>query len=327
MFDLGWDTLADRLLHHEVEGQVDGLVEEVEETKSQWVELVVELVTKMVKDVTEVSGLVTHLVTPENKRIKRYIYGLALQIRMMVEATEPTIIQSAVLKAGMLTNEAIRNGSLRKNTEKRGNVREPSKDGNIRDDYKRSRTGRAFASTTNPIRRKYTGAAPKEFCQGLQGGSRIVNPVNARNLTAARGAYFEYGGTDHYQATCSRLNRAPRQGGNHQNQAMAIEVGQGRRNNGNQAQGGAFMMGAEEARQDLNIVTGIKPSRLGFAYEIKIASRQLVEINKVIRGCKLEIEGHTIDIDLIPFGHGSFDVIVGMDWLSRHKAKIVSMRM
>ncbi|GJY53664.1 putative reverse transcriptase domain-containing protein [Tanacetum coccineum] len=36
----------------------------------------------------------------------------------------------------------------------------------------------------------------------------------------------------------------------------------------------------------------------------------LVEIDKVIRGCKLEIEGHVFNIDLIPFGHGSFDVII-----------------
>ncbi|GKE68971.1 hypothetical protein Tco_1527043, partial [Tanacetum coccineum] len=28
-------------------------------------------------------------------------------------------------------------------------------------------------------------------------------------------------------------------------------------------------------------------------------------------------------IDLIPFGHESFDVIVRMDWLSKHKAEIV----
>ncbi|GKD19197.1 putative reverse transcriptase domain-containing protein, partial [Tanacetum coccineum] len=27
-------------------------------------------------------------------------------------------------------------------------------------------------------------------------------------------------------------------------------------------------------------------------------------------------------IDLIPFGHGSFDVIEGMDWLSKHRAEI-----
>ncbi|GJT61441.1 putative reverse transcriptase domain-containing protein [Tanacetum coccineum] len=35
---------------------------------------------------------------------------------------------------------------------------------------------------------------------------------------------------------------------------------------------------------------GIEPSNLGFSYEIEIASGQLVEINKVIRGWKLEIE-------------------------------------
>ncbi|GKF20287.1 hypothetical protein Tco_0068925, partial [Tanacetum coccineum] len=29
------------------------------------------------------------------------------------------------------------------------------------------------------------------------------------------------------------------------------------------------------------------------------------------------------DIDLIPFGHGSFDVIIGMDWLSIYKAGII----
>ncbi|GJY25344.1 uncharacterized mitochondrial protein-like protein [Tanacetum coccineum] len=58
--------------------------------------------------------------------------------------------------------------------------------------------------------------------------------------------------------------------------------------------------------------------------KLKYKSRdQLVKINKVIRGCKLEIEGHIFDIDLIPFRHGSFDVIVWMDGLSRHKVEIV----
>ncbi|GJZ97801.1 putative reverse transcriptase domain-containing protein, partial [Tanacetum coccineum] len=58
-------------------------------------------------------------------------------------------------------------------------------------------------------------------------------------------------------------------------------------------------------------------------YEIEIASGQLVEIDKVIKGCKLEIEGLVFDINLIPFGHGSFDVTIGMDWLSNHKAEII----
>ncbi|GJW52477.1 putative reverse transcriptase domain-containing protein [Tanacetum coccineum] len=91
----------------------------------------------------------------------------------------------------------------------------------------------------------------------------------------------------------------------------------------NQARGRAFMLGAEEDCQDLNIVTGIEPSELVFIFEIEIASGQLVDIDKVIKGCKLEIEGHVFDIDLIPFVHGSFDVVIGMDWLSNHKAKII----
>ncbi|GKC59801.1 putative reverse transcriptase domain-containing protein, partial [Tanacetum coccineum] len=113
-------------------------------------------------------------------------------------------------------------------------------------------------------------------------------------------------------------------------------------------------LGAEEARQDPNIMTGtftlndhfattlfdsgadysfvsttfipllgLEPSDLGFKYEIEIASGQLVEIDKVIKGCKLEMEGYIFDIDLIPFGHGSFDVIIGMDWLSNNKAEII----
>ncbi|GJY66082.1 reverse transcriptase domain-containing protein [Tanacetum coccineum] len=132
---------------------------------------------------------------------------------------------------------------------------------------------------------------------------------------------------------------------------MAINGGQG---NGNQARGRVFMMGADEARQDPNIISStftlndhyattlfdsgvdygfvsttfiplldIEPNDLDFSYEIEIASRQLVEIDKVIRGCKLEIEGHVFDINLIPFGRGSFDVIIGMDWLSDHKAEII----
>ncbi|GJY48759.1 putative reverse transcriptase domain-containing protein [Tanacetum coccineum] len=258
----------------------------------------------------ELARLVPHLLTPENKRIER-------------------------------------NGALKKITKKIGNNVELSRDGNARNDNKRSRTGRVFTTIINPVRKEH-------IAKDCRVGPRVVNPLNARNLAAAHGVCFECGGTDHYKAACPRLNRAPRPGENRPNQVMAIEGGQGHGNNGNQARGRAFVMGAEEARQDPNILTGtftlnnhyattlfdsgadysfvsttfiplldIEPDNLGFSYEIKIDSGQLVEINKVIRGCKLEIEGHIFDIDLISFGHGSFDVIVGMDWLSRHKAKIV----
>nr|GEY57171.1 hypothetical protein [Tanacetum cinerariifolium] len=111
--------------------------------------------------------------------------------------------------------------------------------------------------------------------------------------------------------------------GNRPNQVVANNGGQGHGNQENQARGRAFKLGAEDTRQDPNIVTDIEPNDLGFRYEIEIASGQLVEIDKVIKGCKLEVEGHVLDIDLIPFGHVSFDAIIGMDWLSDHKAEII----
>ncbi|GKA15388.1 putative reverse transcriptase domain-containing protein [Tanacetum coccineum] len=186
-------------------------------------------------------------------------------------------------------------------------------------------------------------------CRGVP---RNVNLVNARNLTVR--ACYECGSTDHVRSACPRLNRAQGPEENRPNQVASNNEGQGRGNQRNQARGRAFMLGAEEARQDPNIVTGtftlnnhfattlfdsgadysfvsttfipllgLEPSDLGFRYEIKIASGQLVEIDIVIKGCKLEIEGHVFDIDLIPFRDGSFDVIIGMDWLSNYKAEII----
>ncbi|GJR71275.1 putative reverse transcriptase domain-containing protein, partial [Tanacetum coccineum] len=153
---------------------------------------------------------------------------------------------------------------------------------------------------------------PSHLAKDCRGVPRNVNPINARNPTVR--VCYECGSTDHV------------------------------RNQVNQTRGRAFMLGAEEARQDPNIVTGtltlndhftttlfdsgadysfvsttfipllgLEPNDLGFRYDIEIASGQLVEFDKVIKGYKLEIESHVFDIDLIPFGHGSFDVIIGMD--------------
>nr|GEY81232.1 putative reverse transcriptase domain-containing protein [Tanacetum cinerariifolium] len=92
----------------------------------------------------------------------------------------------------------------------------------------------------------------------------------------------------------------------------------------------AFATTLFDSRTDYSFVStaftpllGIKPSDLGFSYEIEIASGQLVEIDKVIKGCKLEIKCHEFDINLIPFGSDSFDAIIGMDWLSNHKVEII----
>ncbi|GKA15836.1 putative reverse transcriptase domain-containing protein [Tanacetum coccineum] len=243
----------------------------------------------------ELARLVPHLVTPESRMIKRYVYGLAPQIRRMVAATEPKTMQKAVQISGALTDEAVRNGSIKK-VEKRGNVGETSKDKNVGMTI-RGLGLECFCYYCKPCRKREYGYLVQD-CRGVP---RNANPVNARNPTIR--ACYECGSTDHVRSACPRLNRAQEPEGNHPNQVAYNNGGQDRRNQGNQARGRALMLGAE--------------------YEIEIASRQLVEIDKVMKGCKLEIEGHVFDIDLIPFGHGSFDMIIGMDWLSNYKAEII----
>ncbi|GKE84768.1 putative reverse transcriptase domain-containing protein [Tanacetum coccineum] len=217
----------------------------------------------------------------------------------MVAATKPITIQRAVQKAETLTDEAVRNGSLKKNPEKRRNGGEPNRDRNARDENKRLRTGNDFATTTYPVRREYNGTIPKcvsynlhhppeipyracfncgrpgHMVKDCRVAPRMVNSMNARNPTVAPGPCYECGGTSHFKAACPSI----------------------------QAHGRAFMLGAEEARHDLNIMTGtftlndhyaitlfdsvadysfisttfipmlgIEPNELGFSYEIEIAS-------------------------------------------------------
>ncbi|GKE90543.1 hypothetical protein Tco_1571638 [Tanacetum coccineum] len=95
---------------------------------------------------------------------------------------------------------------------------------NVKDDNKRSRTGNTFTITANPPRREYTVAT----ALGI-----LLRTVEW---------YLGW------------LNQAQRPNGGHSNQVVAIDGGQGHRNNGNRSHGGVFMLGAEEARQDPNIV-------------------------------------------------------------------------
>ncbi|GJU19686.1 putative reverse transcriptase domain-containing protein [Tanacetum coccineum] len=70
----------------------------------------------------------------------------------------------------------------------------------------------------------------------------------------------------------------------------------------NSAQGRAYLLKDKNAHQDPNIVTGT---------------------NTVIQGCTLNLLNQPFEIDLMPIKLDSFDVIIGMDWLSKYHARII----
>ncbi|GKA04725.1 putative reverse transcriptase domain-containing protein [Tanacetum coccineum] len=171
---------------------------------------------------------------------------------------------SAILTAGILTDELVRCGTLTKGNDKRKEMEESSKQGSTWKDNKKSKTGLGFVATVPP-RNDNVNTYPK--CAKCY----TFHPENA-----PYGAESEHSIEDPKVVTGTfSLN----------NQFATVLFNSG----------ADFSFISTKFAPLLNV----EPCILNPGYAIKIAN------------------------DLIPLGHGSFDVIVGMDWLSKNKVVIV----
>ncbi|GKB79580.1 putative reverse transcriptase domain-containing protein [Tanacetum coccineum] len=66
----------------------------------------------------------------------------------------------------------------------------------------------------------------------------------------------------------------------------------------------------------------ITPTTLDHYYDVELADGKIIGINTIIRGCTLNFLNHPFNINLMPIELGSFNVIIGMDWLSKYHAVI-----
>ncbi|GJS31633.1 putative reverse transcriptase domain-containing protein [Tanacetum coccineum] len=119
-------------------------------------------------------------------------------------------------------------------------------------------------------------------------------------------------------------------------------------------EGRVYDLGGGEANQDFNVVTGtfllndrytsilfdtyadrsfksttfssligIIPSALDTKYDIELADGKIIGASTIIQGCTLNFLNHPFNFNLMLAELGSFDVIIGMDWLSKYHAMIV----
>ncbi|GJS48981.1 reverse transcriptase domain-containing protein [Tanacetum coccineum] len=127
-----------------------------------------------------------------------------------------------------------------------------------------------------------------------------------------------------------------------------------RKTTNNNAQGRAYMLRDRNAHQDPNVVTGmfllnqhlarvlfdsradksfvsislasmlnIPPITIDTFYNIEMADGNLVSTNTVIQGATLTLLNQPFKIDLMPIKFGSFDIVIGMDWLSKYHTRII----
>ncbi|GJR94050.1 putative reverse transcriptase domain-containing protein [Tanacetum coccineum] len=215
----------------------------------------------------------------------------------------PAIFKDAILKAGILTDEVLE------------------------------------WNTNYGLRRaKSVDELPDHFARDCRSPVIPAVPVNVVDARPNQRACYEYGDPNHLRNVCPKLNRESGQSGNQ----LSLGWRHNDRGGGNQVRGRAYnaSMNAAEAAKDSSNVTGtfslndhfatvlfdsranfsfiftkfapilnMKPSIANPGYVIEIAVGKKVKVDRIIRGCKLELGSSLFTIDLIPLGHGSFDVI------------------
>jgi hypothetical protein len=64
--------------------------------------------------------------------------------------------------------------------------------------------------------------------------------------------------------------------------------------------------------------------KMSKAYAVELANGKVIGADEIITGCTLNLDDHLFYIDLMPIKLGSFDIVVGMDWMAGNKVEIVS---
>ncbi|GJZ34282.1 putative reverse transcriptase domain-containing protein [Tanacetum coccineum] len=225
----------------------------------------------------ELAKLVPHLVTPESSRIKRYLAGLAPEIRGMLRATQNNH-SKAILRRNIIKNciRLVSCGTLTKGSDKRKGVEESSKTGGSWKDNKRAKTGTGFVATAptrngtakcgkcytshpenRPCNVCFNCQKPGHYARDCRAPVRQVAPVNAVRMSNSSRECYECGSPDHFRNTCPKLNRSPAD----------------------------FSFISTKSVPPLNV----KPSIVNPGYVIEVADGKKVEVDRVIRDCKLEL--------------------------------------
>ncbi|GJT68552.1 putative reverse transcriptase domain-containing protein [Tanacetum coccineum] len=163
------------------------------------------------------------------------------------------------------------------------------------------------------------------------GNTNVANTQKGNGAAPKGNGCFECGAPGHFKRDCPKLKN--KDGGNGNAQGWGNVSGNP---DANVVVTGTFLLnnhyasilfdtGADRSfiSTAFSSLINIAPTPLENCYDVELADGKLVGIDTIIRGCTLNFLDHPFNIDLMPVELGSFDVIIGMDWLRRCHAVIV----
>ncbi|GJT96914.1 retrotransposon protein, putative, ty3-gypsy subclass [Tanacetum coccineum] len=193
---------------------------------------------------------------------------------------------------------------------------------------KRPESARVFTAEQG----SYAGKLP--YC-GNPTSSRKPKRTRKPRRTGSDVTYFGCGKKGHYKNKCpnngsqGRGNQIQGDQQNHQNNQRQ-DQGNPKGNNqeststqgGRRAPGKVYHLCAEAAVNDNNIVNGMFLINNVYASALFNTGADRSFISSTFR-CTINLKNHLFKIDLLPIELGSFDVIVGMDWMAEHRVEVV----
>ncbi|GKB92049.1 putative reverse transcriptase domain-containing protein [Tanacetum coccineum] len=310
----------------------------------------------------ELALMCARMFPEESDKIEKYVGGLPDMIHGSVKASKPRTMQDAIEFATELMDKKISTFAERQADNKR-KFDDTSKNNQNQQPPKRQNVARAYTAGSGekkpyggskPLCSKcnyhHDGqCAPKcHKCNRVGHLARDCrSPTNANNNNNNQRApranprvltCFECGAQGHFKKDCPKLknrNQGNRAGvGNVV--ARAYAVGAARTNPNANVVTGTFLLNNHYASilfdtgADRSFVStafssliDIIPITLDYGVDVELADGRIIWVNTLIRGCTLNLLNHPFNIDLMPIEMGSFDIIIGMDWLSKYQAVIV----
>nr|GEX68436.1 putative reverse transcriptase domain-containing protein [Tanacetum cinerariifolium] len=154
--------------------------------------------------------------------------------------------------------------------------------------------------------------------------------------TGQKPTCYECGSQGHFRKDCLKFKNNSRdtQGGNATAPAKVYAVGHAGSNPDSNVVTGTFILNNRydsilfDTGADRSFVStafrsqiSITPTTLDHYYDVELADERIIGLNSILRGCTLNFLNHPFNIDLIPVELGSFNAIIGMDWLEKYHAE------